>query len=376
MKQLQLVHEGALYRNPYPGHQAVCAFQPNVVALSDDHLLCLYRVGQAFYSLDGKLAAVRSTDGGRTWSEPVLAWDPRNDQGAGYTYGAPHGSRIKDGSLLMVAHRTQRREEDFLSFNPDTGGSRPSESVLLRSADEGRTWSRPEVLELPDEPVIDTPSSIIELNDGRWFLAGEIWKAWNDPAPLHVKGFAVFSPDQGRTWTDRVDFPSAARTDRMYSHSRYTRMRDGRVAALQWCQEVGGDVNHDLHLVISDTSGRKWSDPQPTAIKAQTCWLGDLGGGTLVMTYSVREGRKPGVMVASSYDEGRTWDMDHQVMVWDAVGQEFLGVQAKPSYPASHENIAFGKPNTAVLPCGDVISSWWCTQASVTHIRYARLTLA
>ena len=62
-------------------------------------------------------------------------------------------------------------------------------------------------------------------------------------------------------------------------------------------------------------------------------------------------------------------------MVWDAVGQEFLGVSRKPNYPASHDNIAFGKPNTARLPGGDILSSWWCTQACVTHIRYARLSV-
>ena len=95
----------------------------------------------------------------------------------------------------------------------------------------------------------------------------------------------------------------------------------------------------------------------------------------MAATYSIREGMKPGILVALSEDEGKTWDLEHQVMAWDAVGQEFLGVSHKPTYPASHDNIAFGKPNTARLPGGDILSSWWCTQACVTHIRYARLTL-
>ena len=161
----------------------------------------------------------------------------------------------------------------------------------------------------------------------------------------------------------------------MFSHSRYTRMLDGRICALQWAQDIGGDVNHDLHFVVSDQTGTKWSDPRPTGIQAQTSWVGDLGDGKLVVTYSVREGMKPGVMVALSEDEGKAWDLDNQVIVWDAVGQEYLGAQRRSSYPASHENIAFGKPNTAVLPCGVIIASWWCTQACVTQIRYARLIL-
>lgn len=81
----------------------------------------------------------------------------------------------------------------------------------------------------------------------------------------------------------------------------------------------------------------------------------------------------PGVFVALSNNEGRTWSLEDQVQVWDAVGQEFLGVAHKPSYPASHDNIAFGKPNLARLPSGELIASWWCTQACITHIRYTRL---
>ena len=374
-KKLRIVHEGVLYRNPYPGHRAICAFQPNIVALSDDELVCIYRVGSAFYSHDGQLAMLRSIDGGKTWNEEGVVWDSRHDAPAHYTYTGPHASRLRDGTLLVVAHREPTSDEDFLSYNPDTGGSKPTEIILLSSQDKGRSWTAPQIIELGKEPVIDTPSSIIELNDGRWFLAGEIWKAWDDPSLLHIKGFAIFSEDRGKTWGNRVDFPSASRTDRMFSHSRYSRMRDGRVGALQWAQDLGGEVNHDLHFVVSDETGTKWKMPQATGIPAQTSWVGDLGAGTIVVTYSVREGMKPGVMVALSEDEGASWDLDTQVTVWDAVGQEFLGVDNKPSYPASHENIAFGKPNTAVLPNGDFISSWWCTQACITHIRYARLTV-
>ena len=95
----------------------------------------------------------------------------------------------------------------------------------------------------------------------------------------------------------------------------------------------------------------------------------------MAAAYTVRTGMTPGIMVALSDDGGRTWDLDHQLMVWDAVGQEFLGVARKPEYPASHDNIAFGKPNLARLPSGDLIASWWCTQACVTHTRYARLAV-
>jgi hypothetical protein len=374
MATIEILHDGVLFRNPEPGYRALCAYLPNIVPLSDTELLCLFRLGQAFYSIDGRLAQLRSTDGGRTWTDEGVVWDPSRERPT-FTYTAPHGTLLRDGTLLLLARRYPADELHAHLFNPATGGVRSTEAVLFRSADGGRTWSSPEVLDLGPEVAIDTPSGIIELLDGRWFLGCEAWKAWDDAAPLHIKGHAVFSRDRGRSWGERLDFPSASDPSRMYSHSRYTQMRDGRIGALQWTQSIGGDQDMNLHLVTSDVTGARWSRPEPTGIPGQTSWLADLGEGRLSATYTARGGMRPGIMVALSEDAGRTWDMEHQVMVWDAVGQEYLGLARKPDYPASHDTIAFGKPNAARMPSGDVISAWWCTQSCVTHIRYARLAV-
>jgi hypothetical protein len=368
--RLKVISEGILYRNPSPGLRAECAYLPNVVPLSDTEILCFYRIGSAFYSADGRLAKLRSTDGGETWLTEGLVWDPRDDQGP-YSYTAPHATRLRDGILLLVARRWDRSDADQPIFNPETGGIQPGEHVLFRSTDDGRSWSKPELLALPGGGLADTPSQIIELNDARWFLACELWKGWEDTRPLHIKGFAVFSDDEGKTWTDVVDLPRAV--DKMYSHSRYTHLLDGRIAALQWTQDVGTAQDLDLHFTVSDETGTRWSEPHPTGILGQTSWLADLGDGLLAAAYTSRKGMQPGIYVALSEDGGEAWDVENQVMVWDAVGQEFLGVEHKPSYPASHDNIAFGKPNLARLPNGELICSWWCTQACVTHTRWARL---
>jgi hypothetical protein len=281
--------------------------------------------------------------------------------------------RCADGTIIVIARRWDRSDPELPIFNPETGGVRPAESVLFRSTDHGVTWSTPEILRLPGEGLADTPSQVIELDNGRLFLACELWKAWADTSPLHIKGFAIFSDDRGETWKDRIDFPSASNSQRMYSHSRYTKTLDGGIAALQWTQEIGTAKDLDLHLTIADASGTNWSAPRPTGISAQTSWLVDLGDGMFVASYTKRDRMRPGICVALSEDYGQTWDLENEVLVWDAVGQEFVGVSHKPSYPASHDKIAFGKPNTSRLPNGEIMSSWWCTQACVTHSRFARL---
>ena len=361
----KILEEGVLHKNLNPGIRAEAAFLPNVVPISDTETLCFYRIGTAFYSQDGQLAMLRSLDGGRTWTREGDVWDPDSDDYP-WNYTAPHGVLMKDGSLIVTAFRTD-------GSDPEADEPRPKETILFRSNDDGRSWSSPESLDLPvDEGRPDAPSQIIEINDGRWFLGLEVWK---ETGPFDIKGLAVFSRDRGATWEERVDFPSASDATRAYSHSRYTRTLDGRVAVLQWTQEVGTAKDFDLHLTVSDQTGTEWTSPQPTGIRGQTSWLADLGDGVFAAAYTSREGMEPGIKVVVSEDEGRTWDLENEIVVWDAVGQEYLGVERKPQYPDSHDNIAYGKPNLARLPNGELIASWWCTQACVTHARFARIAV-
>jgi len=370
--RLSVEHEGVLYRNPRPGMRAECAFLPNIMPLNEGDLLCVYRIGQAFYSNDGKLSLLRSCNGGTEWMEDNLLWDPANDPQP-YNYTAPHASCLRDGTLLVVAFRFDVSDPEATMINDETGGFRYLEKVLFRSTDNGHTWEGPHVIDLLDGGSGDVPSQIIELNNGRLFVPVEVWKSWDDRSPLHIKGFGLLSDDGGQTWSDRVEYPSASNSEKMFSHTRYTRMLDGRILGLQWTQSIGGQENFDLHRVISDESATKWSEPVSTGLVAQTCWPADLGEGRIAVAYTRREGRKPGVYVALSFDGGLTWDVDNEIQVWDAVGQEYLGVEHVPEYPRSHDNIAFGKPNLARLPDGGLIAAWWCTQACVTHARFAKL---
>ena len=307
-----------------------------------------------------------------SWIQEGKVYDPSEDE-IHCSFSAPHCTRLRDGTLLLTASRYDRSDPDRLMFNPETGGMVISEKILMRSKDGGRSWSHPKVLLLPVDGALDLPSQIIELSDGTLFLACEVWKSWADAEPLHIKGYVLFSEDGGCSWTEVMELPGNADSRRMYSHGRYTQMQDKRIMVLYWTQNIGASENHHIHMSVSDISGRNWSAPAPTDIPGQTSWAADLGGSLVAAAYSSREGRNPGIRIVLSDDYGQTWDLDHQTTVWDAVGQEFLGTDHKPVYPASHDNIAFGKPNLVRLSDGSLICSWWCTQACVTHTRYAKL---
>lgn len=373
MTTISIEREGVLYINPRPAYQAISAMNSYILPISDSELLAVYRKGQAYYSVDGGVYTARSTDGGNSWVEEGCAWDPQcGGEPFSYGYGMP--TLLAGGEMLLATLCFDRSDPEAPVFNEVTGGVRGNRTVLQRSQDLGRSWSAPELLPLPDpRGEVNVPSPIIELENGRLFLPCEVWKPFDDPTPLHLFGFGLFSDDGGRNWGDRVDYPSATDAAKMYSHTRYIRMRDGRLGGLQWTQPVGGQGNCHLSWVSADPTGKRWDCPKPTNLFGQTSWAVDLGGGVLAAISSIREEREPGEYVFLSHDGGLTWNVDGGVVVWDAVGQEFLGVQHKPSYPRSHDNIAFGAPTLTQAPDGALFASWWCTQASITHVRYAKL---
>ena len=134
MKRVKLLQQEVLIRNSRPGYKAECNYLPNVVPLSESELLCFYRTGQAFYSVDGRLGRLRSEDGGKFWQPEGLVWDIGSDPQP-FSYSAPHGTCLKDGALLLLAIRWDGSDPDRLQFNPETGGMAPFENVLFRSTD-------------------------------------------------------------------------------------------------------------------------------------------------------------------------------------------------------------------------------------------------
>ena len=90
---------------------------------------------------------------------------------------------------------------------------------------------------------------------------------------------------------------------------------------------------------------------------------------------SVRESEQPGIYMALSTDEGRTFDTDNWVRVWDAYGQDSLGAPRTASYPASHDVISFGAPDAVRLSDGDIMASFWAGQRGQMVVRWCRVRL-
>lgn len=372
MTKLKMINSGPIYRNPDPGYRHETALFSHIVSLGGDELLCLYNQGEAMYATDLTFWQARSTDGGITWRDHHPITDRSLDDRP-YSYHSPFVSRMRDGLLVIISFRVDRTDPQRPIFNEATGGLTKQEVILMRSADNGRSWSAPEIVEVPSEMVITPSSAIVVLANGRWFLAHDQWHAFDDLGPYKPRTVGFFSDDQGKSWHAPISFADGEAIGKGFWHGRVMRLTDDRLFALFWSAAMAENGMGDLplHRIFGSPDGQSWTMPEQTNLPGQTNSVVDLGNGRMVAIYTIREAKKPGFRVVASEDWGLTWDVENQIQIWDATGRERLGVDAPEAYPRSHDTIAYGAPTANLLPNGNIIFSFWCTEMSITHIRYA-----
>jgi hypothetical protein len=376
MSHIEIASEGPIYRNPNPGYEHVSTFFSHLVQLTDGEILCTYNRGSAIYATDLTFHAAHSTDGGQSWPEQTVIHD-RSTNDAPYSYHDPMLALLSDGTLVITAFRIDRSDPDRPLFNDRTGGMCEFELVLLRSSDRGRSWSRAEQMTVPNDLLVTPSSGVLELEDGRWFLSFDRWHAFDSQQPYRPQVVGLFSADRGRTWSDPIVIAATNSQNKGFWHGQVLRLNDGRLFTMFWTALMKSDIdNQPLHRCIGSADAMEWSEPEPTDLPGQTNHAVDLGEGRMLDVYTRRDGAQPGFFAVLSADEGKTWDLENQVCVWDASGRDKLGVEAPDTYPRSHDTIAFGAPRAIRLADGDVLATYWCTEMSVTHIRSARLSVS
>lgn len=368
---LRLDECGELYRNLYPGDRAIHAFHPRLVHLGGQSVLCIYRRGAAIYADDGRLYQLRSCDGGRSWSDEGCVYDGADDaKPYAYAFGCP--TRLRSGGLILAAMRFHRPSAEMPFYNERTGASLPEEVVLMRSSDDGRTWSKPARAELPGA-YLEITDGITELNNGEWWVPFDTGKAYNDPVPHQNRVVALRSRDHGATWQGPFNIVGHNSYDKTFRHARVIRLGDGRLFGMLWTADSSGQHDLRLHRVVSDEAAINWELPEETSVIGQTSYPAVLPDGRLLLAYSDRRDAAPGIYAVLSVDEGRSWNIDGRLQVWDAYGRASLGVPRTKTYPSSHDNIAFGAPHAIGLDDGAVLVAFWATVGGLTTCRYARI---
>ena len=298
----------------------------------------------------GKTFLVRSSDGGKTWSDPELVNDtPLDDRDTGLCI-------CRDGALVVSWFTSLYDEESYMRRCPQGeedrwrahlanvtradivawGGERIVNGRyqlgcwIRRSVDGGRTWQDP--VRVPPT----APHGPIELSDGRLMFVGVDTVQGRGEREGSI--VAAESPDQGATWSviGRTNMYPEYEGDApggvaYLCEPHVVEVAPGKLRAMARHEEVphGSDRQRCvLWQFTSDDGGHTWTEPRPTQILGKPPHLTRLLDGRLLVTYGYRH-EPYGERACLSRDGGKTWDYENEIVLRDDAPSGDLG------YPAS-----------------------------------------
>ena len=266
-------------------HQIVCTGEaaggysafPDVCRLPNGDLYCVFYSGYGHVSTPsdqwpkgGRIMAVRSSDNGDSWNQPVVAVDTNLDD------RDPSIACLKDGTLLLNWFTLQDKRLAIL---------------LARSADQGKTWSDPVKLDLDSPYSFACSAPVRQLPDGSLILG----LYCEDGTTKRTFGATVKSYDGGKSWKDlayigeKADIYLDAETD-------VIRRKDGKLLAALRSSKV------DMHYALSEDSGKTWGPVESFGFKGHCPYFLRHSSGVIVLAHRV-----PATSLHWTADEGETW---------------------------------------------------------------------
>ena len=256
----------------------------------------------------------RSTDGGRTWSEPYILAEGK---GRGQGFGDCALVHTNDEGGLLAA---------FVGGMGLFQGTSEhhNHSYIARSQDKGVTWTEPQdvtdVLFGVNCPVKERQSwrgSFFASGNGLLTSTGRIMFviAVLEDESWSLSNYVVYSDDNGMSWN------LSSRASQHGDEAKVVELVDGRILM---------SIRHEGErwYNISEDGGETW---QPTT-SAWSDLVATACDGDIIRYSSVKNGDKKNILLHSlpgperrenvtvyvSYDEGQTWPVSKCIVPYDA----------------------------------------------------------
>jgi hypothetical protein len=364
----QPVSTGLIYRNPKPHLYAKNAWHPTLI-VADDELIATFDIGQAAESLDYRTYISRSHDEGQTWTSPVPLFPAElielPDKETTHT---ARSCLMPNGGMVSIVGRFHRDNPEEGIINHENLGQVPTDLLLARSSDFGRTWSSVELIEAPlNGPGFEVAHPVMELTDGRWLSPLSTWRAWDGDAPNGMKAIALVSNDRGKTWPEYIDIMDSYAEGIVHWEQSVVQLSDSRLLAFAWAFDERSGQTKAVHFAISN-DGKTFTNPRDTGLSAETTKLRVLKNGRIVAVY--RGIDPPGLYVADVQIEGETLSCSEPVALWQGSTPSKMFGQAAAADELS--DLKLGYPSITQLRGGDAMVAFWCYLDGIYNIRWVR----
>ena len=289
---------------------------PQIARLSNGHLLTVWWVmpkGQA----RGFIYGAFSSDSGRTWSEPKLLIED-----AVKTSGDPN--ILVDGKKVFV-FSTQVLMPNKIN---------KSWIAMVRSEDDGKTWTKPADIPIPRQYVAGKQHNGIKLRDGT-YMFGVAWDKWPEigmaartEGEMDLTTGVMISKD-GEHWTLHgavhtfVDKISPNSTNGLCEPS-LVELDNGEILMIL----RSGDSFH--YESRSNDGGVTWSIPVRSSLPGNNTpsalWRLDQNSKEIIVVWNASPLARYPLSTAISADGGKTWSKPRILAQTEALQVSYPGI--------------------------------------------------
>ena len=346
---------------------------PGVCALPSGRWLTTFRAAPTKDGVASQHTLISwSDDQGRTWSAPSEPWRPPAVDGKPGRFRAAHLTALGGDRVLAVIYWVDASDPSLPFFNEETEGLLDSHLFQSLSDDGGHTWSEPTRI---DTSPYNLPTPItgpaLLLDNGDWALQFETNKSYYDRSTWHHESVLMFSADEGRSWPEHACVAADPAARIFYWDQRPATLPDGRILDLFWTFDRDSAGYLDIHGRLSTDNGRTWGELFDTGLPGQPAAPVGLADGGIVMVYV---DRSAGVQIKAriSSDGGLSWPEAGELTIHGDRASETVEKDSMQDAWTEMGRFSIGLPATAALADDRILVVYYSgPNTDLTHIEWA-----
>ena len=346
-----------------------------------------------FHADSGQSCLIKSTDGGKTWDPATkkVIW-PYTDIVGNWDCAF---AQISDGTILMHSRvcafiaPTGINWESDQDLGPPPGMperlKRQTGYALLRSKDDGETWSDP--IPVNTSPISDSglgrytvggsgAGHIIELPDGGLLmpLYGTLESREGMPSET-ARCFLLRSDDGGHNWEYWATVAYDPSGIISWLEPGMARLNDGKLVCLMRTHYRPRRRTDNMWFTYSENDGITWSPPQRTSLWGFPADVIQLRDGRVLAVYGYR--KAPWGVRACISKDGLTWDIENEFVIREggaAAPPEDAKVTTAIEQAVHRVYWHIGYPTVTQLDDGTIIAAYHEYSDDKPPIQYLRCT--
>lgn len=371
---MEIVDQGYIYDAAKAAkNRSVCSFT-SLCRLSDGKVLASFRAASGKDAPDGNCIVAGSTDGGANWEilcegfEKVMGAEPEDTRAAEI-------AEVKEDGLRVFLSCLDRSKKGRM-YDSESDRIAPSGIATAKSSDGGRTWQKYRFLDTAPAGNAALTGQTVHIPGRGWLVFVENYEPEEAGGPSLHSAFALFSRD-GENFDRVVHVARHPENKYFYWDQRQVFCeKSKRIASMFWTYERQKEEDVDIHMAWGNCETLNWEEPFSTGIRGQIAAPIPLGDGRLLCFYVHRH--SPGSMrLIMSSDDGRSWDQDNELVVYESKGPTEAGFDKHSDYAAYWENMSvwsFGHPAGAVVEDGVVLLAYYAgPNDKCLSVRWARV---